>query len=113
MLWIEDIVESTLTLPFFTNFRVDMVGFVNFHKVVARRYAFLAFPSAQNGGESKSQVENEGLNHQFSQVERGLDFQKIPKLVPIPNKRALKKKAVMLKDKDEEGEKVGKKLGGW
>jgi len=42
-----------------------------------------------------------------------LDFQKIPKLVPIPNKRALKKKVGVLKDKDEEGEKVGKKLGGW
>jgi hypothetical protein len=74
---------------------------------------FLAFPSAQNGGESKSQVESEGLKHQFSRVEKGLDFQKILKLVPIPNKRALNKKAVVLKDKDEKGEKVGKKLGGW
>jgi len=40
-------------------------------------------------------------------VEKGLDFQKILKLVPIPNKRALSKKVVVLKDKDEEGEKVG------
>jgi reverse gyrase len=40
-------------------------------------------------------------------VEKGLDFQKILKLVPIPNKRALNKKAVVLKDKDEEGEKIG------
>jgi hypothetical protein len=51
MLWIENIVESTSAPPFLTNSGVDMVGFVNFHKVVARRYAFLAFPSAQNGGE--------------------------------------------------------------
>jgi 5S rRNA maturation endonuclease (ribonuclease M5) len=36
-----------------------------------------------------------------------LDFQKIPKLVPIRTKTALKKKVVVLKDKDEEGEKVG------
>ncbi len=36
-----------------------------------------------------------------------MDFQKILKLVPIPNKRALKKKVVVVKDKDEEGEKVG------
>ncbi len=40
-------------------------------------------------------------------MEKGLDFQKIVKLVPIPNKRALNKKAVVLKDKDEEGEKIG------
>ncbi len=45
MLWIEDIVESTLALSFLTNFRVDMVGFVNLHKVVVRS-AFLAFSSA-------------------------------------------------------------------
>jgi hypothetical protein len=38
----EDIVESTLTPPFFTNSKVDMVGFVNAHKVVVRN-AFLAF----------------------------------------------------------------------
>jgi hypothetical protein len=37
MLWIEDIVESIVAPPFLTNFRVDMVGFVNFTKVVARR----------------------------------------------------------------------------
>jgi reverse gyrase len=36
-----------------------------------------------------------------------LDFQKIPKLVPIRTKTALKEKVVVLKDKDEEGEKVG------
>jgi hypothetical protein len=32
----EDIVESTLAPPFLTNSRVDMVGFVNAHKLVAR-----------------------------------------------------------------------------
>ncbi len=50
MLWIEEIVESTPTPPFFTNSRVDIVGLVNLHKVVARN-AFLVFPSAQNGVE--------------------------------------------------------------
>jgi hypothetical protein len=46
MLWIEHIVESTPTLPFLTNFRIDMVDFLDLHKVVARRSAFLALPSA-------------------------------------------------------------------
>jgi hypothetical protein len=46
MLWIEDIVQNTTIPTFFTNFRVDMVGFEDLHKVVARRNAFLAFSSA-------------------------------------------------------------------
>ncbi len=54
MLWIEDIVDSTPTLQIFTNFKVGMVGFVNFHKAIARRNAFSALSSAQNGGELKS-----------------------------------------------------------
>ncbi len=41
MLWIKDIVKRTLTPPFLTNSRVDMVDFVNLHKVVTRRNAFL------------------------------------------------------------------------
>jgi hypothetical protein len=51
MLWIEDIVESTLVPPFLTNSKNNMIGFVNLHKVVARKSAFSIFPSAQNGGE--------------------------------------------------------------
>ena len=58
MLWIEHIV---VTPSFFTNFRVDMVGFVNPHNVIARRSAFLAFLNAQNEGESKDRKKNEGL----------------------------------------------------
>jgi len=46
MQWIEDIVKSTQALPFLTNSRVDMVGFVNPHKVVVRKSAFSSFPSA-------------------------------------------------------------------
>jgi hypothetical protein len=41
MLWTEDIVKITPTPPFLTNSRMDMVGFVNPHKVVPRRNAFL------------------------------------------------------------------------
>jgi hypothetical protein len=37
MLWIEDIVKSILAPPFLTNFRIDMVGFVDAHKVVAKQ----------------------------------------------------------------------------
>jgi hypothetical protein len=43
MLWIEDTVVAP---PFWTNFRVDMVGFMDPHKVVVRRSAFLAFRNA-------------------------------------------------------------------
>jgi len=40
ILWIENIVESTSTLPFLTNSGVDMAGFVHPHKAIARRNAF-------------------------------------------------------------------------
>jgi hypothetical protein len=53
MVWIVDILGNTRALPFLTNCRVGMVGFVNPHKVVARKNAFSALPSAQNGGENK------------------------------------------------------------
>jgi hypothetical protein len=42
MLWIEDIVHNTTIPTFFTNFKVDMVGFEDPQEVVARRNAFLA-----------------------------------------------------------------------
>jgi hypothetical protein len=48
-----------------------------------------------------------GLKCQFSQVEVDLDLQEILKLVPIPMKRAPKKKLVVMKDEDEGGDKVG------
>jgi hypothetical protein len=51
-----------------------MVGFVYLHKVIVRN-AFLAFPSAQNGGESIGGVESGRLKHQFSQVEGDLGLQ--------------------------------------
>ncbi len=86
MLWIEDIVDSTPTLQFFTNFKVDMVGFVNFHKVIARRNAFSALSSAQNGGELKNGARSERLKCQFSQVEGDLNLQEIFKPVHIPKK---------------------------
>jgi hypothetical protein len=43
MLWIEDIVKSTPTLPFLSNFRIDMTSFGDPHKVVGRKNAFSAF----------------------------------------------------------------------
>jgi hypothetical protein len=46
-LWIEDIVESTTTTTFiFTNYKIDMVGFVNPCKAIIRRSASLALPNA-------------------------------------------------------------------
>ncbi len=77
---------STPPPQIFTNFKVDMLGFVNFHKVIARRNAFLALPSAQNKGELKSGVKSERLKCQFSQEEGYLNLQEIFKLVPIPKK---------------------------
>jgi hypothetical protein len=63
-----------------------MVGFLDFHKVIVKRSAFLVFPSAWNAGESEGVVENEGFKHQSSQVEGDLDLPKILKLVSIPKK---------------------------
>ncbi len=48
--------------------------------MVVRKNAFLAFPSARNRGESKGGVESGRLKCPFSQVERGLDLQEIPKI---------------------------------
>ncbi len=85
-----------------------MAGFVDPHKVVARRSAFLTLQNAQNGVESIGGVENGRLKHQFSQLEGDLDLQKIPKLVSITKNKAPKKKAVVVKDEDEKVEKAKK-----
>jgi len=47
VLWIEDIVESTQVPPFLTNLKIAMASFVDPHKVVVRRNAFLTFPNAR------------------------------------------------------------------
>jgi len=54
MLWIEDIVENTSTPSFFINSKVRMFDFVDPHKVVAKRSAFLACSSARNEVESQN-----------------------------------------------------------
>jgi hypothetical protein len=46
VLWIENIVETTPTPPFFTNFRVDIIDFVSAHKVIVKRNVFSALLSA-------------------------------------------------------------------
>ncbi len=58
MLCIENIVETTPTPLFFTNFRVDMVDFVSVHKMIFRRNVFSALLNAWNGGESKGEAKN-------------------------------------------------------
>jgi hypothetical protein len=50
MLWIE--VESTPTPPFLCNFLIDIVGFVNPHKVVVKRSVFSALPSECDGNKN-------------------------------------------------------------
>jgi len=42
--------------------------------VVARRSAFLALSSAQNGGDSKGEAKHGRLRYQFSQVEVNLIY---------------------------------------
>jgi hypothetical protein len=50
-----NIVERTKAPPFFTNSRVDTIGFVDPHKMVARRSAFSTLPNPQNGGKLEGQ----------------------------------------------------------
>jgi len=57
MLWIENIVESTLAPPFLTNSRVDMANFVDPCKVVVGRNAFSFYSSAQNEGELEGEAQ--------------------------------------------------------
>jgi hypothetical protein len=73
MLCIEDIVENTLAPPFLTNSRIEMVGFVDLHKVIVKS-AFSTFPSAQNECELEGGAKSERLKHQFLQVEGDLDL---------------------------------------
>jgi hypothetical protein len=60
-----------------------MVDYVDPHKVVARRGAFLAFLIARNEGEYKGEVENEELKQQFLQMEADLDLEPPRHLVPM------------------------------
>jgi len=73
---------------------------------------FQPFPNAQNGGETKGEVESEGLKCPFSHMEGDLDVQEIPKPVPISKKKAPRKKTIILKDENEKNEKARKILGG-
>jgi hypothetical protein len=70
--------KEHINSPILTNSRVDVVGFVDFHKVIVQMSATSAFPSAWNEGESKDGVESEKLKRQPSQVERRFGFTKNP-----------------------------------
>ncbi len=69
-----DIVERIKAPPFLTNYRVDIVGYVDPRKMVARKNAFSTLPNPQNGSDSKGRAKSGGLKHQFSQVEGDLDL---------------------------------------
>ncbi len=71
-----------------------MFGFVHPHKVITRRSAFSTFPNAQNGGESEGGAKSGRLKCQFSQMERDINLQEIPKLVPILKKKTSRKKTI-------------------
>jgi len=68
MLWLQDIVESTLVLSFFINLKIDMVDFVYPHKVVARRNRFSVFSNTWNGDELEGRAKSGRLKFQFSQM---------------------------------------------
>ncbi len=107
MMWIEDIVESTLALPFLTYSRVDMVGFMDLHnQAVVKKNAFSTLPSARNRGESKGGVESGRLKCRFHKWKGIWIYKRSLKLVPIPKNRTPMKNVVMVKDKYEEGEKT-------
>jgi hypothetical protein len=53
---------------------------------------FFAFQHAQSKVELKGGTKSEKLKYQFSQVEGDSNLQEISKPIPIPNKRAKKKK---------------------
>ncbi len=103
-------VESTLTPSLLTNSIVGMAGFVDLHKVSAKRKAFLTFWNAWNGVELEGEVESKELKCQFSQVEKDLDLQKIFKPIPISNRRATRKKVVVIKDENEKNEIARKEI---
>jgi len=42
--------------------------------------------------ESKDGAKSEKLSRQFSQMESNMNLQEIPKLIPIPKKKAIKRK---------------------
>jgi hypothetical protein len=93
MLWIVDIVAPP---PFSTNFKIDMVGFVDPHKVILRKNAFSTFPNTWNEGELKGGAESGGLKSQFSQMKGALNLQKMLKLVLIHNKRKTSKNKIIV-----------------
>jgi hypothetical protein len=57
---------------------------------------------------SKGKEKSERLKRQFSQMEGDLDLQEIYKVVSIPKKKTPRKKVVVVKDKNFEGEKTRK-----
>jgi hypothetical protein len=85
---------------FFIDSRIDMVGFMNPHKVIARRNAFSAFPSVWNG------VGGQGRKWRIEMwiftSGKDLDLQEIPKLIPFQTSEHQKK--------NNEDENVGKKI---
>jgi hypothetical protein len=86
-LWIGDIVENTPTIPFFNTSNVDIVRFVDSHKIVVQRNAFSTLQM------HKMRIKSFGhgvLKCSFSQVEGDLDLQEILKLTPLPKKRTRK-----------------------
>jgi hypothetical protein len=54
------------------NITVDIIDYVDLHKVIVRRSAFSTFLNARNEDELEGEIESEGLKHQFSQREGDL-----------------------------------------
>jgi hypothetical protein len=84
-----------------------MINFVHPHNVIVRN-AFSTFPNAQNGGELEGGAKSGRLKRQFSQMERDMNLQEIPKLIPIVKEKISRKRTIMMKDENEKGKKFRK-----
>ncbi len=90
-----------------------MVGFVDPHKVIIKRRAFLTLPNARYGGELEGGATSGRLKCQFSQVERDKGiwiYKRFLNQFPFQRRKHQGKRPLWwnLKDENEEGEKVGK-----
>jgi hypothetical protein len=101
--------ESTLSHPFFTNSKVDMVGFVDLHKVVVRRSAFSTIPSAWMEVNQKVGQKVKGWNTNFHKSKRIWIYKKSLNWFPFHIKENQGKNRLWWKDENEEGEKTRKK----
>jgi hypothetical protein len=76
-----------------------MVEYVDSQKVAAKKNNFATLASAQNENVLKMRIEGFGpgrFKDSFSQIKEDSNLRKILKLVPLPKKRATRKKTIIV-----------------